>query len=255
MGLGVPGVERRRAYAKTNVFRTVSATTVLLLCLAPMAACGGGGGGDDGSPAATGERSEDTAPSSSEAAATRPCSEERHLVAFDFAGMLTVQEEGDVVGQWLNGQAPDPRPAAPELSHAYRERGYEILYVTAAPPDLIVDGEPAPVAVQRWLEDNGFATGEGTQVHGYTGSGDVSTAMLSITDELMRLSGNGVQPDAGYTDDPDRVYPFASGGIPAERIYTIGPDAGVAGTTPIPNDDLQAHLTEVEALPSVCTPG
>lgn len=260
MGLGLPGVARR-LLAYPHISRMVRTTaTVTLPVVLTFAGCGGGGGDDEATPAATGEPAESaesaTGAGATEAAGLPPCSEERHMVMFDFGGMMTMQEEGEIVTNWLNEQIPpDPRPGAPELTQAYRERGYEILYLTTAPPALTFDGLPVPAAAEEWLQTNGFAAGvEGTRVHGHSRQ-DLDAALLSITDELLRLSGEGVTMDASYTDDEDRVYPLAAGGIPAERIYMIGPDAGAAGTTAIPNDDLHAHLaTAVEELPPVCTP-
>lgn len=258
MGLGLRGIERR-TLAYRHIARMVRTTaTMTLPAVLALAGCGGGGGGEDETPAATAEPPETTTAGAATDAPTgpRPCREDRHMVVFDFAGMLTLQDEAAVVNDWLNGDPPEPRPGAPELSQAYRERGYEILYLTAAPSDLMVDGLPVATAVQEWLGDNGFPTDpEGTSVLGYTGSGDVSAAILAITDELLRLASENVGLDAGYTDDEERVYPLASGGIPPERIYTIGPDAGAAGTTPLAGDDVQAHVGTVEELPPVCTPG
>lgn len=250
----------RRPLARFHITRMIRTTaTVTSTAVLTFAGCGGGGGDDD-TPAAVSEPSGTTTAGAANADAapgSRPCSEERHMVVFDFAGVLTVeQDEGALVTEWLSGNPPEPQSGTPELSQAYRDRGYEILYLTAAPPDLVVDGLPVPTAVQEWLRSNGFAIDpDGTSVLGYTGTGDVAEAIVSITDELLRLASEDVQLDAGYTDDEQRVYPLASGGIPAERIYMIGPDAGAAGTTAIPDDDLQAHLaTTVQELPPVCTP-
>jgi hypothetical protein len=174
----------------------------------------------------------------------------------DFAGFLTTDQEQWT--DWINDASaePDMRPGGPELSLAYRARGYEVLYVTTAPPNITIGGAPVPEAVEGWLQRNGFAIDGGTRVYGYTGTVDNANApVASITDELLRLSAEGVTGYAAYTDDEDKAYAFASGGVPQERLYTISPNAGVSGTTAIPDDDLVAHLAAVEALPPVCTTG
>lgn len=262
MGLGYRGTERRTS-ARSHITRAIRTIAGLSMpAVLTLAGCGGSDGDGGDTPTATGEN---TAPAA-DAVGTDggqaqaptpplPCTQQRHMVTFDFAGTMTVQDELDVVTQWLAGDEPDPRPGAAEISQAYRERGYELLYLTASPPDLTVEGLPVPAAVEDWLTRHGFATGEGVRVHGYTGGGDNREAILSITEELLRLTAEDVRLDAGYTDDEDRVYPLASGGIPAERIYTLGPNAGAAGTTALANDDLVAHLPAVQDLPAVCTPG
>jgi hypothetical protein len=226
----------------------VVAATVLVTAIA---ACGGGGEGSDEATPSSANPTE----ASTGTTVPPPCSQARHIVAMDFAGFLTSSQ--DDWTDWINGiDEPEVRPGTPELTHAYRDRGYEILYVTTAPPNVTVDGAPVPEAVEGWLQDNGFATGGGTRVYGYTGSvDDQSAPVASITDELLHLSADGVTSYAGYTDDEDKAYALASGGVPQERLYTISPNAGVSGTTAIPGDDLVAHRAVVDALPPVCTPG
>lgn len=41
----------------------------------------------------------------------------------------------------------------------------------------------------------------------------------------MGLGSTGARVDAGYTDNDYRVNAFAAGGIPPERIFTLGPNA------------------------------
>lgn len=252
---------------------TAAAGLVLGLAL-PVAACGTGGSEGDDTPAATGETPADqagnpanagdtanpgdsgTGAAPAAAGAPPPCSQERHVVVIDVAGLLTVGDETQMWANWINGVTePEVRPGGPELSQAYRERGYQVLYSITVPPSVLIDDQPPPVAVQLWLERNGFAADEDrTQVLGYTGDSiAINDLAASITDELLRLDSTGARVDAGYTDNDYRVNAFAAGGIPPERIFTLGPNAATAGTTVIPNDDLFAHLPTVQALPPVCT--
>jgi hypothetical protein len=216
-----------------------------------VGACGGGSG-DNELPAAAGTPQETTP----EDAGPPPCSEARFVVAFDVAGFLNTDQDSWI--DWINDPEAEPevRTGAPELTLSYRAKGYEVLYITTAPPNVMIGGAPVPEAVQGWLQRNGFAVDPGTRVYGYTGTSDQPTApVASITDELIRLAGQNVTSYAGYTENDDKAYAFASGGVPQERIYTVSPNAGVSGTTAIPNDDLVAHRATIDALPPVCTPG
>jgi hypothetical protein len=245
-------------------WRVVVAVLLGLSMLGALGACGGGGG--DGSSGTSGPgEADDTAPAApGEGAggdqALAPCSEEHHLVVIDFAGTLTQGDQSDETymwADWINGTAePEVRPGAPEVTHAYRQRGYELLYSITVPPTITIEGMPPPLAVQGWLERNGFATGDGTSVLGYNGDSiEIPALAASITQELIRLADSGVRLDAAYTDNDYRVYAFTAGGIPEAQIYTLGPDAGLAGTTAIAGDDLVGHLDTVEALPPVCATG
>lgn len=255
MGLGVEhfGVSCHARVTEVAVPRRQVALRVLPALVAGtllVGACGGGSRGDD--PPAVGAPEESTP----EGTGPPPCSEARFVVAFDVAGFLNTDQDSWI--DWINDpdDEPEVRTGAPELTHAYRAKGYEVLYITTVPPNVMIGGAPVPEAVQGWLQRNGFAVDAGTRVYGYTGTSDQPTApVASITDELIRLASENVTSYAGYTENDDKAYAFASGGVPQERIYTISPNAGVSGTTAIPNDDLVAHRATIEALPPVCTPG
>jgi hypothetical protein len=224
------------------------------LALLALTACGGGGDGDDTALAQT------TQPETTEPAGTPPCAESRHSVVIDFAGFMTDGDESAMWPDWINGAAaPTVRPGTVELSHAYVERGYEIIYVTTAPAGITIEGLPVPEAAQEWIRSNGFAWDDAvTRVIGYNGTNpEGSAAVLSITSELVRLStGEGVSHDVGYTNNADKAHAMTSGGVPVQRLYMIGEEAGREGTTAVPNDDVATHMAQVvEPLPPVCTPG
>lgn len=225
------------------------------LTLLTLAACGGGGGDDP--PAAAGDT---TAPESTEPTGTPACADVHHAIIVDFAGFLTDGTESDMWGAWIAGEAdPTPRPGTVDLTHAYRERGYEIVYVTTAPANLLIEGRPVPEAAGEWILANGYAWDEdGTRVIGYNGTnGQGPDAVLSITSELVRLANDdGLSHDMGYTDNADKAHAMTAGGVPVQRLYMIGAEAGSEGTAAIPEDDIAAHITQiVQPLPPVCTTG
>ncbi len=174
-------------------------------------------------------------------------------MAFDIHGTLTTDE--DAVDTWLTDPSaePEPRPGAAEVVAAYRERGYEILYTTGTPTSVRIGGEPAADALTGWLARHELPTGEGTNLHTWDTAGDES---VQLTDEFLRLRGEGVSADAGYTNNDEDVHAYTLGGIPQERVFTLGAEAiNELGSSPIPADDLLAHLGTVQALPKICEPG
>jgi hypothetical protein len=213
-------------------------------------------GGDDGDSLA-----DTPTTASTEAAAEtglQPCAEDRHLVAVDIIGLLTV-ENVEIVGPWVdNGIEPTPRPGAVEVMQAYRERGYEVRYITSVAPNVPGREQVEGVAM-AWLQRHGFPTA-GLRLWVWEGvQREDGRTWIAMADELLRLAAYGVSVDAAYSENPDKLYAFITGGVPQERNFSITPVEGlgdaapnVTPTTPIPNDDLVAHAATVRELPPVC---
>ncbi|HEY3140822.1 MAG TPA: hypothetical protein VGJ86_06815 [Acidimicrobiales bacterium] len=189
-----------------------------------------------------------------------PCDQDRHMVAFDVIGFLT-QENVELVGPWVDtGTTPTPRAGTVELANAYRERGYEILYLTTLEASMDLHGQPVGDAMSQWLVDSGYPMGEGIgQLWVWDGTRtDDGQTWVSITDELLRLAGEGVTMDAGYSENADKIYAMATGGVAAEHLYSLTSPPAVAGapssapSVPIPGDDVVAHLATIQALSPVC---
>jgi hypothetical protein len=232
--------------------------------LLTAASCGGGGSGDDNPFAATGEEASETTTSTTE---LQPCSEDRHLVAFDIIGMLTLGDYGAITAWDQEGIYPEPRPGLPETAQAYRQRGFEVLYITTLPIETEVNGMPALDAMHAWLAEKGFPVDEGvTRVWAMdkdsTGGG---TSWGNISNELLRLASEGLHIHAAYTENRDKAYGFATGGVDRENLFTLesmpveglrendSPDFPIGPpTTPVVGDDFVAHSTEVASKPPIC---
>jgi hypothetical protein len=112
-------------------------------------------------------------------------------------------------------------------------------------------------AVTVWLGLNSFPVGEGVQVWAPPGdgSGDPSVALI---EELTRLGAGGLTIDAGYAGDQDAVLPLVAGGVPRDRVFTLGATGGAVtedsdvSSTPLSDDDMSAHVAEVQALDPIC---
>jgi hypothetical protein len=219
--------------------RTGLVLGVVLLAVAAGCSSGDDEGGDgDGALQAV-------APTTTTTAPLLPCSEDRHLAVFDINGTLTATEEEAIA--WLSDPSaePPPRAQAAELVNAYRDDGYEILYVTSLSVDFVHGGIPITDSLNGWLERNGFPI-DGSSVA--TSSTDDAAAELSA--ELVDLSSQGVSIDAAYTDNVDDIEAFSVGG--ATEVFLIGDETAGAATT-IPGDDLTPVARQVEAQARVCT--
>lgn len=223
--------------------------------LMALAACGGDG--DDASIADlpsvdTGEEETETG--------LLPCAEDRHLVAFDIIGFLT-QGNLEVLTPWQEGTPPAPRAGSAELVQAHRQKGFEVLYITTIPPDFFGE-RTVQEAVDEWLGANGFPLGAGTHFWAWDGvDRPDNQTWVTITDELLRFASEGFSIDRSYTENTDKAYAFATGGVPPEGNYTLSPVEGLhesptsAPTTLIPNDNLLDHAATVQQLAPVCQIG
>jgi hypothetical protein len=180
----------------------------------------------------------------SESADERPpttlasCSTERHVVAFDYFGTVSVADAD--LDDWLKdvNDAPDARPGVADVAAAYRGRGYEVLYITTAPSIIDLAGAPIGDRIADWLANEGFPLGEGTTLWVWDGN---HTPMRGISAELDRLVGEGASIDAAYTDNEHKALAFKSA-VPSDRLYTLGSGAST----------MVAHLADIEALAQIC---
>jgi hypothetical protein len=187
-------------------------------------------------------------PGSSEPTTTTlpACSDEQHVAIFDIFGTLTPAAE-DVI-DWLGDpdDVPEARPYAATVVEGYRKKGYTILYYTGLNVNSEIGGQPVPDAVMGWLASHDFPT-EGTVLE--TSSTDDPRGELG--NDLTTLAGTGVRLDVAYTDNVEDLDVYILGG--ASQVYKLGPDTDPQRSTVVPNDDMNAHMAVVEAIPPVCT--
>jgi hypothetical protein len=176
------------------------------------------------------------------------CSDVQNTVVFGLFGMATAGDE-DEEARWANDPEDQPvaRPGAAEVATAYRNLGYEILYVSLAPASRQIGDQPLVDAATVWLGVHGFPIADRTSVWAWDGEGEFSVALI---EQMTRLSAGGVQFDAAYAGAPEMVFPVVAGGVPRDRMFTVGA-AAAEGYVPVP-EDLDGHLPEVEALDPVC---
>jgi hypothetical protein len=248
----------KRAASRRSALAGLIAAPILL----SIVSCGGGGDDESDNPFV---KTDENAAETTETTELQPCSENRHLVVFDIIGLLTLGDYAAITRWNEEGVYPDARPGSAETAQAYRQRGYEVLYVTTLPSDSIVDGMPAADAMAAWLTAKGFPMeAEITRVWTMDATAG-GRSWSNISNELLRLSGEGVSIDAGYTENSDKAYGLATGGVPTEGLFTLAslpvegrreqdtPDYPVGPpSTPIANDDFVTHAAEVAQQPPVC---
>jgi hypothetical protein len=217
-------------------------------------ACGDGGG-DDAAPLETvgaTTTSETSLPS---------CRDVNRAVVFVVFGGATSGAAGEAT-TWVDDPdaGPEARPGAAELASAYREVGYQIVYISLLPSETRIGDRPVVDAVTVWLGLNSFPVGEGVQVWAPPGdgSGDASVALI---EDLTRLGAGGLEIDAGYAGDQEAILPLVSGGVPRDRVFMLGATDTTGGdvtsntdvsSTPLRDGDLAAHVAEVRASDPIC---
>jgi hypothetical protein len=231
----------------------VGVATVVVLGVGALG-CGGGGDGNDGAPVETAEA---TTTSDADIDTTLPpCREVDRAVVFVVFGGATSGAAGEATG-WVDDPEAEPvaRPRAASLASAYREAGYEIVYVAQLPSETLIGDRPVVDAVTVWLGLNSFPVGEGVQVWAPPGDGSADPS-VALIEELTRLGAGGLELDAGYAGDQETVLPLMSGGVPRDSVYLVG-DGTVASdsdvtSTPLGDEDLAAKVAEVQALEPIC---
>jgi hypothetical protein len=186
------------------------------------------------------------------------CRDVDRAVVFVVFGGATSGADGETA-RWVDDadDGPEARPEVAAVAGAYREVGYEIVYVALLPSETRIGDRPLVDAVTVWLGLNSFPVGDGVRVWAPPGdgSGDPSVALI---EELARMGAAGVEVDAGYAGDQETVFPLLTGGVPRDRVFMVGA-AGGDGTsspgvssTPLRDDDLSAHVAEIQALDPIC---
>ena len=185
------------------------------------------------------------------------CRDVDRTAVFSVFGAATTGVAGEAAA-WVNdpGAEPVARPNAATLASTYRDAGYHILYIVTLPSESLIGDRPVVDAITVWLGVNGFPVGEGARV-GARG-GRVSRP--------LRRADRGAGPHGRRRHRGrrrvrrrrrDRVPPRRRG-VPNDRVYDLrGGDGEVppetrVSSTPLPDEDLSAHVVEVEALAPIC---
>lgn len=164
------------------------------------------------------------------------------VIVTDIDGTLTASDD-ELLQQINDGTyVPKTMIAAQELTTAWSDKGYVVVYLSARPHTFRSE-------TRTWLEEEGFAPGP------------MVTAPAPVVDETARAYKaawldrveNDFQWDivAAYGNAQSDIDAYADAGIPLDRTFIIGDLAGTAGTQPIANGDYTDHVaTYVDAQPA-----
>ncbi len=223
--------------------------------------------GSDGSSAADtgGEASTDAASSAADSGSSNDdstgggsdaCAGEFPAIVTDIDATLTTADSEFFMQLGDGNYDPVERAGASVLINAYASRGYRVMYLTARAETLVAGdtGETARELTERWLMEHDFPL-----------DADTTTVVLSPmlvlgpatatykSAALAELQTAGWRFDYAYGNAATDITAYADVGIPTDRTYIIGPEAGNGGTVAIPQADWLLHTAEqIPAVPSAC---
>ena len=217
-----------------------------LAVLAGAAACGGGA--TDGT-----VESADTSTTQPAVDTTAACEAERHAVVFGLDGVLTPSDD-ELFRQIQDASyTPATRDGAAELVQAWADRGYEIVYISGRPSNMVLHDRPVLEVTNEWLAASSFPTGEGTTLTLWDPT-QYATKDLYKLQTIFDLVTDGVVVDAAYTESPDDYRALRTGGVDVENLYAIGTVEGAPPEHSIDASSFRPHLaSEVEPLPPLCS--
>jgi len=167
------------------------------------------------------------------------------VVVFDIDGTLTTSDSEvfkEVLSDIVKGDyKPEVRKDSPRVASAWADKDYLPVYVTGR-PDLFREISAA------WLDDQGFPRGP---VHCTDELSEAVPSKKGVakykTAFLARLQQSGLSIAAAYGNAETDIVAYENAGIPKDRTFIVGPNAGKGGTVAI--DTYTEHLSTVKDMP------
>lgn len=162
----------------------------------------------------------------------------RDTVLFDIDGTLTTSDF-EAYADYAGVRTATPYRHAPEMVQAYRDKGYQLIFLSARPYWVTRDG-------REWLgiqnivpwhyHSNPYSAGPvPPDIQRF--KGDYIRHLREVVGlNIVRAYGNATTDIGAYED----------AGLPKAETYIIGTHAGVGGTNPI-RGDYGAHYSAVVA--------
>jgi phosphatidate phosphatase PAH1 len=174
-----------------------------------------------------------------------------HFVVVDIDGTMTT-DDGEYIKQVFMhsaGRDYDPKafPDAVTLTQNWTKKGYVVMYLTSRP---IATAD----ITRAWLQAHGFAAGPLHMSDGPTefmpsdkGAGAYKLAFLKSMQE------RGYVFDYAYGNANTDVFAYKGANIAIGHMFTIGKNAGMEGTQPLP-PGYTSHLKWVAGQPNAVQP-
>lgn len=170
-----------------------------------------------------------------------------HIALTDIDGTMT-ESDSELFQQILDGShVPVAYPGAVALTTAHAGRGHVVMYLTGRPYYLTQKS-------RDWLANLAFAPGP---LHGTDSNGEALPTEAGVGDFkkhfVMSLVAAGYQIDVAYGNASTDIYAYLGAGVPADRVWIIGANAGDQGTHAV-TGGWTARVSEVTAGPMVVQP-
>lgn len=162
----------------------------------------------------------------------------RQAVLFDIDGTLTLNDF-EAYADYVGIKTAQAHAYAPETVEAYRDKGYQILYLTARPYWVTSDARP-------WFDHYGLLP---WHYHSNPyGDGPIPPNTLSFKTDYVRYLKDTVGLDIirAYGNADTDIAAYAAAGIAKTDTWIIGRHAGEDGTQAI-GDDYSYHFSTVVA--------
>lgn len=164
----------------------------------------------------------------------------RQVVVADIDGTLTLSDDelleqvGDIEYD------PKQKTAAADVMNAWADKGYQVVYLTARPHLFRTE-------TRAWLDAHGYPPGPVISATDLV-FGDAAAAYKTAW--VTRIAGElGWDIVAAYGNATSDIDAYEAASVPKSVTFIIGPNAGMAGTVAIANDDYTDHLQYVAAQP------
>jgi len=165
----------------------------------------------------------------------------RDAVLFDIDGTLTLNDF-EAYADYVGVKTATAYHYAPEVVNAYRQKGYQVIFLTARPYWVTKDG-------LEWLKIKGMG-----QWHYHSnpyGDGPIPPNTQQFKTDYVRYLRNtvGMNIVRAYGNATTDIAAYADGGIAKASTYIIGANAGASGTQPIHGDYLSHYSFVVAQTP------
>ena len=165
----------------------------------------------------------------------------REAVLFDIDGTLTINDF-EAAADYLGIKTATPYYYAREVVNTYRQKGYQIIYLTARPYWVTKDG-------REWLNIQGI--GPWHYHSNPYGDGPIPPNTQQFKADYVRYLRNtvGLNIIRAYGNATTDIGAYADAGLPKANTYIIGPNAGKDGTQAIHGEYGAHHAFVVTPTP------
>jgi len=157
------------------------------------------------------------------------------VVITDIDGTLTLSDE-ELFSQIDDGSyTPLENMSAALMMNTWADKGYQVVYLTARPHAFRAE-------TRTWLSDLGYPLGPVITANSLV-FGD--SARQYKREWVNRIVNDfGWEVAAAYGNAESDIDAYEDAGIPKDITFIVGPNAGVADTVAIENNDYSAHITD-----------